>query len=560
MSHRWIFEIAGSWLVAKFDRMTVDHRLDSCGVELGDQPAQGDALKGPRRDNVAELTFGVIVVGAGPTGLTLASELALTGVAVAVIERQMVPSGQSRGGGINSRTSELLAMRGMLDAVIARAIATESASGHFAGLPVPLDTRPWRTRYPDGVVIPQDRLEEVLEDHLRTMGVAVRRGTELIGLTCHEAGIEAAVSGPDGEGVLRSRYLVACDGAHSTVRKLTGVAFPGRAGTLAAVSADVELAAVSATVPRSVTHISTLIRTGGGFWLLMNPLGSAGLYRVVFGSAEQQALSRQAPVTADEVARALTAVHGRDTKLAKLRWGSRFSDAARQVADYRHGRVLFAGDAAHIHSPIGGQGLNLGVADAMNLGWKLAAHVQGHAPAGLLDSYHTERHPVAARVLATTRAQAVLMSPPPDADDLQALREIVTDLARLPDANRYLAGLMSGLDLRYDCCDSDPLVGVRMIDLSLQTPSGHTTVSALLRPGRGLLLDLDDHPLPRSPLPHGVTRVAARIIDSPVGTALGASPGTDRVLVRPDGYVCWVGAGPNASPESALERWFGSPK
>jgi hypothetical protein len=309
-----------------------------------------------------------------------------------------------------------------------------------------------------------------------------------------------------------------------------------------------------------VTHISTLIRTGGGFWMLMNPLGSAGLYRVVFGSAEQQALSRQAPVTADEVARALTAVHGRDTKLAKLRWGSRFSDAARQVVDYRHGRVLFAGDAAHIHSPIGGQGLNLGVADAMNLGWKLAAHVQGHAQAGLLDSYHTERHPVAARVLATTRAQAVLMSPPPDADDLQALREIVTELVRLPDANRYLAGLMSGLDLRYDCGDADPLVGVRMIDLSLQTPSGHTTVSALLRPGRGLLLDLDDHPLPRSPLPHRVTRVAARIIDSPVGTALGASPGTDRVLVRPDGYVCWVGAGPNASPNSALERWFGSPK
>jgi 2-polyprenyl-6-methoxyphenol hydroxylase-like FAD-dependent oxidoreductase len=492
--------------------------------------------------------------------LTLASELALAGVTVAVIERQVVPSGQSRGGGINSRTSELLAMRGMLDAVIARAIATESAGGHFAGLPVPLDTRPWRTRYPDGVVIPQDQLEEVLEDHLCAMGVAVRRGTELIGLTCHEAGVEAAVSGPDGEGVLRSRYLVACDGAHSTVRKLTGVAFPGRAGTLAAVSADVELAAVSATVPRSVTHISTLIRTGGGFWMLMNPLGSAGLYRVVFGSAEQQALSRQAPVTADEVARALTAVHGRDTKLAKLRWGSRFSDAARQVVDYRHGRVLFAGDAAHIHSPIGGQGLNLGVADAMNLGWKLAAHVQGHAPAGLLDSYHTERHPVAARVLATTRAQAVLMSPPPDADDLQALREIVTDLARLPDANRYLAGLMSGLDLRYDCGDSDLLVGARMIDLSLQTPSGHTTVSALLRPGRGLLLDLDDHQSHWSPLPHGVTRVAARIIGSPVGTALGASPGIDRVLVRPDGYVCWVGAGPNASPDSALERWFGSPK
>ncbi|MGH3669323.1 MAG: FAD-dependent monooxygenase [Pseudonocardiaceae bacterium] len=390
----------------------------------------------------------VVVVGAGPTGLMLASELALAGVAVEVIERQAAPSGQSRGGGINSRTAEALAMRGMIDAVAERGIPKDSVGGHFAGLPVPLDTRPWRTRYPSGVVIPQDRLEAVLEDHLRGMGVAVRRGTELMGLTCHEAGVDAAVSGPDGEGVMQGRYLAACDGAHSTVRKLTGVAFPGRAGTLAAVSADVELAAVSTTVPQAVTHISTLIRTGGGFWMLMNPLGSAGLYRVVFGSAEQQALPRQAPVTADEVARALTAVHGPETTLARLRWGSRFSDAARQVVDYRYRRVLFAGDAAHIHSPIGGQGLNLGVQDAMNLGWKLAAHVQGGAPAGLLDSYHTERHPVAARVIAITRAQGVLMSPPPDADDRLALREIVTELARLPDANRHLAGLMSGLDLR----------------------------------------------------------------------------------------------------------------
>jgi 2-polyprenyl-6-methoxyphenol hydroxylase-like FAD-dependent oxidoreductase len=499
----------------------------------------------------------VVVVGAGPTGLMLANELALVGVAVEVIERQVAPSGQSRGGGINSRTSEVLAMRGMLDAVIERGIRTEPVRGHFAGLPVPLDTRPWRTRYPDGVVIPQDRLEEVLEGHLRQLGVAVRRGTELTGLACHESGIEASVSGLDGAGVMRCRYLVACDGAHSTVRKLTRVAFPGRAGTLAAVSADVELVAVSATVPRSVTHISRLIRTGGGFWMLMNPLGSAGLYRVVFGSAEHEALPRQTPVTADEVARALIAVHGPDTKLARLRWGSRFSDAARQLVDYRYGRILFAGDAAHIHSPIGGQGLNLGVQDSMNLGWKLAAHVQGRAPAGLLDSYHTERHPIAARVLATTRAQSVLMRPPADADDLLALRDIVIDLARLPDANRYLAGLMSGLDLRYDLGDSDPLVGARMIDLSLQTAGGPTTVSFLLRGGRGLLLEFGDHPVTPTPLPEGVTRVAARAVGSRVGTALGASPGVDRVLVRPDGHVCWVGAGPNASPDSALQRWFG---
>ena len=195
-------------------------------------------------------------------------------------------------------------------------------------------------------------------------------------------------------------------------------------------------------------------------------------------------------MTADEVARALAAVHGPDTVLGRLRWGTRFSDASRQVTAYRHGRVLFAGDAAHIHLPTGGQGLNLGVQDAMNLGWKLAATVRGRAPDGLLDSYHAERHPVGARVLANTRAQSVLMSPPPDADDVRALREIVIEMARLPDANRYLAGLMSGLDLRYDLGDPDPLVGARMIDLALRTGAGTRTVSELLRTGRGLLLEL----------------------------------------------------------------------
>lgn len=503
----------------------------------------------------------VLVVGAGPTGLMLADELTLAGARVEVIERQTVPSGQSRGGGISPRTSEILAMRGMLGAVAERAVPKESAAGaHFAGLPVPLDVRPWRTRHPDGVVIPQDRLEEVLEDHLRGMGVAVCRGAEMTGLTYDEAGIEATVSRPDGERAVRGRYLVACDGAHSTVRRLTGVAFPGRAGTLAAVSADVELAAVSTTVPRSISHISTLTRIAGGYWMMMYPLeqagDSTGLYRVVFGGPEQETLPRQAPVSAAEVARALTAVHGSDTELARLRWGSRFSDASRQLTDYRCGHVLFAGDAAHIHSPIGGQGLNLGMQDAMNLGWKLAAHVQDRAPAGLLDSYHTERHPVAARVLATTRAQGVLMSPPPDADDVRALRDIVIDLARLPDANRYLAGLMSGLDLRYDLADPDPLVGARMVDLSLQTEEGRTTVSTLLRSGRGLLLELGGHPSPSTPVPDSVDRLVALVIASPVGTALGASPGVDRVLVRPDGHVCWAGSGPDSSPELALQRWL----
>jgi 2-polyprenyl-6-methoxyphenol hydroxylase-like FAD-dependent oxidoreductase len=463
----------------------------------------------------------VIVVGAGPTGLMLAGELALAGVAIEVIERQAVPSGQSRGGGINPRTSEVLAMRGLLDAANQRAVRRESAGGHFAGLPL------------------------------------------LVGLACDDAGVEVTVSGGRGESVLWGSYLVACDGGHSTVRKLIGMDFPGRAGTLAAVSADVELAAMSTTVPRSVSHISTLTRTGGGYWMLMHPLEEAGestgLYRVVFGGPEQETLPRQAPVTANEVIRALTAVHGAETKLKTLRWGSRFSDATRQVSAYRCGRILFGGDAAHVHSPIGGQGVNLGIQDAMNLGWKLAAHIQDRAPDGLLDSYHTERHPVGARVLAMTRAQTVLMSPPPEADGVRALREIIITLARLPDANRYLARLMSGLDLRYDFGDSDPLVGARMVDLSLETEDGLTTVSTLLRSGHGVLLQLGGPASYPTPTPDGVDRVIARVVDSPVGVALGASPGADRVLIRPDGYVCWAGAGPDSSPASALHPWFGRP-
>lgn len=494
----------------------------------------------------------MIVVGAGPTGLFLAGELALAGVDVGVVERAAVPSGQSRGGGVNQRSAEVLAMRGLLDAVTERAVPRESVGGHFAFLPVPLDARPWRTRYPDGILIPQDRLELILEARLRELGVEVRRSTELVDLVQDADGVEAIVSG----GRLRGRYLVACDGGHSTVRKVVGADFPGRAGTMAAVTADVELASMSDTVPRSVGHISTLTRNAGGYWMMLHPLdgeaGRASGFRVVFGGAPQDALPRTAPVTADEVAAALTAVHGPSTVLARLRWGTRFTDASRQLAQYRHGRILFGGDAAHIHAPIGGQGLNLGLQDAMNLGWKLAAVIAGRSPEVLLDTYHDERHSVAARVLATVRAQEVIANPPPGADDRRALREIVADLAGLPDGNRYLAGLMSGLAIRYDLGDPDPVVGSRMVDLSLSTHEGPTTVGALLRAGRGLLLDLEAPLAPAAEVVDGVDRVAARVVDSPVGTDVDAP----RVLVRPDGYVCWVGRAPRDRPDGALARWF----
>jgi 2-polyprenyl-6-methoxyphenol hydroxylase-like FAD-dependent oxidoreductase len=500
-----------------------------------------------------EIEHDVIVVGAGPTGLFLASELALAGVDVAVVEREAVPSGQSRGGGVNQRSAEVLAMRGLLDAVRERAVPRDSVGGHFAFLPVPLDARPWRTRYPGGVMIPQDRLEEILQRRLRELGVEVRRRTELVGLVQDAGGVEATVS----DGRLRGRYLVACDGGHSTVRKLTGADFPGKVGTMAAVTADIELASASDTVPRAVGHISTLMRPGGEYWMMLHPLdgdgGRTGGFRAVFGGPPQATLPRTAPVTADEVSAALTAVHGPDTVLARLRWGTRFTDAHRQLAQYRHGRVLFAGDAAHIHLPIGGQGLNLGLQDAMNLGWKLARVVGGRSPEALLDTYHDERHPVAARVLATVRAQRVIMYPPPEADDVQALREIVMDLARLPDGNRYLAGLMSGLAIRYDLGDPDPLVGSRMIDLSLATHGGVTTVSTLLRTGRGLLLDLDAPLAPAEEIADGVDRIGVQVAESPVGTSLDEAR---QVLVRPDGYVCWVGREPRDRSDHALARWF----
>src|SRR6185312_5994779 len=275
----------------------------------------------------------VIVVGAGPTGLMLATELSLAAAEVAVVERQAAPSGQSRGGGVNPRTAEVLALRGLAEAVAARAIPREEAGAHFAGLPVPLDARPWRTRHPHGLLVPQDRFEAVLEERLHEQGVAVQRETVLTGMTQDDDGVTALLTGPQGEQRLRAPYLVACDGGHSTVRTLVGADFPGRAGTMSAVTADVDLAAASPTVPRSAAHISTLQRTGGGYWMLLHPLddnaGATDGYRVVFGAPGRPAPGRHEPVTADEVARALAAVHGPETVLRRLRWGTRFSDASR---------------------------------------------------------------------------------------------------------------------------------------------------------------------------------------------------------------------------------------
>ncbi|MEV8325945.1 FAD-dependent monooxygenase [Kitasatospora sp. NPDC056731] len=489
----------------------------------------------------------VIVVGAGPTGLMLAYELTLAGVPAVVVEKQRTPSTQSRAGGLQPRTAEVLDLRGLLEPLLAQE-PSETTGGHFATLPVELDCRPWRTRHPHPVNVPQVRLEAHLERLLGERGVPVLRGHEVtavtqdpegITITWHADGTPGGGEARDG-GKIRGRYLVACDGGHSTVRRLLGVPFPGRERRMSAVAADLTLASRSETVPTERKHFSQYTRVAGGFHAILHPIGP-DLYRMLFGRLSGQGPDRETPVSADEVREALHAVYGPDTELGELRAASRFGDAVRQVERYREGRVFFAGDAAHIHMPIGGQGVNLGLQDAVNLGWKLAGTIRGWAPDGLLDSYHEERHPVAARVLRHTRAQAVIMNPGRD-EELGTVRELVTELLGLPDTNRYVSGMMSGLGLRY------PGVGPRLIDLDLTTEDGPTRASRLMRSGRGLLLSLDGRRRSVGDRSDRVEHVLAKT-DEDVD-------GAGALLVRPDGYLAWTDT--DGTPlDTALARWFG---
>jgi len=472
----------------------------------------------------------VIVVGAGPTGLMLANELTLAGVPAVVLEKQRSRSSQSRAGSLQPRTAEVLDLRGLLEPLLDRASRRGELGGHFAGLPVELDCRPWRTRYPCPVAIPQARLEAFLEQRLVSQGVPVLRGHEVSSLDQDADGVRV--------GDIRGSYLVACDGGHSTVRKSLGVPFPGSAGRMSAVVADITLASRSAAVLGTWEHFSQHITSANGFFSILVPI-EGDLYRLMFGKLSGQGPDREAPVAAEEVREALAAVYGAETVLGELREASRFSDATRQVERYREGRVFFAGDAAHIHLPVGGQGVNLGIQDAVNLGWKLAATVRGWAPDGLLDSYHAERRPVGERVLHNTRAQSVIMNPSRDAN-LAAMRDMFTDLIRLPDANRFISGMVSGLDVQY------PGVGPRMIDLDLTTQDGPTRVSRLMHAGRGLLLSFDDNPRSIGGWADRVDHVTAKT-DEDIGA----------VLIRPDGYIAWSVT--DGQPlDTALARWFGS--
>lgn len=504
-----------------------------------------------KSDPEQEMDTDVIIVGAGPVGLFLANELGLAGVRAVVLEKLSTRSGQSKAGGVQPRTAEVLDLRGLLAELQEQALPREAVGGHFAGLPVPLDCRPWNTRYPYPLSIPQGRIEAFLCEKLARYAIPVRWGQAIIGLEQDEAGVTALVSGPTGETRLRARYLVGCDGGHSTVRKLAGVNFPGRDGKFSMVVADVRLAGGAGKVPTRSRHFSEHIQRNGNAIGILSPLDN-GVSRLMFGGPEQQTLARDAPITETEVRTALRASYGPDVELREILWASRFSDASRQVEHYQVGRVFFAGDAAHIHLPTGGQGLNLGLQDAFNLGWKLAAQVKGQAPAGLLESYHAERHPVGARVLQNTRAQGLLMMLQGD-EDASALRGLFIDLMRLPETNRYLAGMISGLDVQYALpgADASALIGRRMLDLDLSSPTGQTRVSQLLHAGRGLLLNLGNH--------DDLAAVAARW-SAQVDYIQASTPAdfaASAVLIRPDGYICW--SAENASPdiESALRTWFG---
>jgi 2-polyprenyl-6-methoxyphenol hydroxylase-like FAD-dependent oxidoreductase len=481
----------------------------------------------------------VIVAGAGPTGLMLAGELRLGGAEVTVFEKLTERSWESRGIGITARAAEVLHQRGLLDRLENTEITRQ---GHFGGIPIDFGVLEGSHFGVRGA--PQYKIEEVIENWALELGVSLRRGFEVTGLTGTGNGVTAIVAGPDGSAEYTAQYLVGCDGGRSDVRKLTGFDFPGSDAEREMYLADVTGCDIR---PRM---IGELLPNG---MVMAAPLEQGYFRIIVCENGTKPDKDRQ--VTFGDVADAWQRLTGESIHGGQARWVSSFTDATRQVSEYRRGRVLLAGDAAHIHLPAGGQGMSIGLQDAVNLGWKLAATVKGRAPDGLLDSYHSERHPVGARVLRNTRAQGTLnLSGKP----AEPLRTVMAELIALPVVARHLSGMVSGLDIRYDLGEQGhPLLGVRMADRELTLADGGSArIARLLHPARGVLITAAG-PDETSQCADGWSdRVdLVRVKSFPAGPEEGGAV-TEAVLIRPDGYVAWA-APDGGRLDTALRRWFG---
>jgi 2-polyprenyl-6-methoxyphenol hydroxylase-like FAD-dependent oxidoreductase len=482
----------------------------------------------------------VLIAGAGPAGLLLASELRLAGVDTVVVERHPQRPGFCRGFNLNARALDLLARRGLAERLIGEGWQVPHAA--FSGLPVTLTLAGTHTGHPYSLGIPQTRVEEVLEARALDLGADIRRGHELRALEQDSESVTATVTTGDGEYRVRAAYLVGCDGGRSTVRKQAGIDFPGTEATRFSLLGDVELAGPEALPFGATTG------PGGTVFVIPRP----GYVRIIT-SDRQPPADKDTPVTLDLLQNAVDDALGRHVGLRAARWTTRFGNAARQAAEYVRGRVILAGDAAHIHPPAGATGVNVALDDAFNLGWKLAATVRGTAPARLLHSYHSERHTAGAHVVANTQAQVLLG----DANDrLGPLTDLLTRVAGHPAGNRAFAETITGLDTRYQMRPDTghPWLGRLAPDLTLTTGDGRTRLAELLASGRGLLLDLTGGSAIRESAAGWADRVNIVTATCP------DHPEVRAILLRPDGHTAWLRTADHDHADGlhqALQHWHG---
>ena len=501
----------------------------------GCQPSQVSTGRG----QMDTLDADVIVVGAGPTGLMLAGELRLAGLSAVVVDKLTEPMRQSRALGFSARTIEEFDQRGLLP----KFGGLETIPiGHFGGLPIDYRIIEGGNFGVRGV--PQSLTEGILAEWALGLGARLHRGYEVVGLDAGEDVVAVRVATPDGLRDLRAAYVVGCDGARSAVRRLSGIDFPGTDAGIEMLLADVAGCGL---------RIRPTGEVGPGGMVVVLPLGP-NVQRVVVFERAAGVRGTHEPPSFEEVADAYQRVTGEDIHAGTPVWTSFFTDASRQAREYRRGRVFLAGDAAHIHLPIGAQGISAGLGDAVNLGWKLAAEQHGHAPAGLLDTYCTERYPVGARVVANTLAQRSLyLGGPP----MQPMLDVFAELVAYPQVQRHLVGMVTGLDIRYDVGPGGhPLLGRRLPKHDLLVGERKTTTYDLLGTGRAVLLDLDDDAELR-----GIAAAWSDRVDTVTASRHDPTAPPASLLVRPDGYVAWVRAD-DAGPDelrAALARWFGQP-